>query len=166
MNLEWKHWLQVISNVAILIGVILVVWELRQTQAISRAQLASDGIIAQMELSHTLMGENPGLVLSKACLEPDNLTSEEKTILAATFRSRLLLGARSRSTERIGNFGIDDEQAIRTAFVSVFNYQYFRDQYSIQRESIPAFYAGIADEVLEESEPQDCTSGILRADLL
>ena len=163
MNFDWKRWLQITSNIAILIGVFLVVWELRQNQALSRAQLASDGLIAQVELSHKLMGENPGLVLSKACIEPDNLTPEEKTILAAIFRSRVMLGARNRTLEQIGNFGIDYESSVRTAFVAVFNYPYFRDEYLVQRESMPEAYTFIADEVLETSESFGCAEGVMNA---
>ena len=73
--------IQAVTLIAIIAGVLLVVFELRQSREIARAQLYSDGLTLAVQNDNAIIGENPGLVLAKACFDPEALTPEEKFIL-------------------------------------------------------------------------------------
>ena len=65
--LQRVDWFQTISMLAILVGVFLVAYEVRQTRALDLAQLASEGysLIAHRRL--TLLGDEPLDALMKSC---------------------------------------------------------------------------------------------------
>jgi hypothetical protein len=166
MKISWGNIIHFITNLAVLIGVLLVAYELRQNTITSRIQNTTESFGALIDFSNAFLGEEPGVILSKACLDNDNLTPEDKVVLAAMFRSRMLLTGRNTQIERIGNFGRNTENNIRTAFAALFNYQYFREQYLKQKEDMPEHYVVIADDILSNFEPLDCSQGILPANLL
>ena len=81
------NWIQVITGIAILLGLALVVWELQQARTLARVQLYSDSINAKTEFTAALLGEEPMSVMGKACLDPEGLTLEDAAVLFAYFRS-------------------------------------------------------------------------------
>ncbi len=54
-----------------------MVVELQKDQTIVRAQLASEGFNASIEINKQFIGDSPELVLAKACLHHENLTPLE-----------------------------------------------------------------------------------------
>ena len=148
---------------AVFIGVLLVAWELRQNTISSRIQNTTEMFGTLIEFNSAFLGENPAEILSKACLDHDSLTPEEKVVLAAMFRIRMLSTGRDASIEGISNFGVDFESPIRTSFSALFNYQYFREQYVVQKGNMPSTWVAIGDELLSDYEPMDCSQGILPA---
>lgn len=81
------NWIQVITGLAVLLGLALVVWELQQTRTLARVQLYSDSMNAKTDFTAALLGEEPMSVIGKACLEPDSLTLEDASVLLRYFRS-------------------------------------------------------------------------------
>jgi hypothetical protein len=75
--MKFSELLSVVSNIAILGGIVLVVVELQKDQTIVRAQLASEGFNASIEINKQFIGDSPELVLAKACLHHENLTPLE-----------------------------------------------------------------------------------------
>ena len=158
---NWKELLQISSNIAILIGVILVVWELQQAQTLTRVQLRADTATIQADLSNTLMGESPQQILAKACLKPTELTSEEKMVLSQIFQNRFNAAQLNRSIERNANFGINYENNFEQVFMAMFNYEYGREYFERMKEFLPdgSEIRQIGDSVLERNRPSDCAEG-------
>lgn len=105
MNTEkLSHWVQIISGIAILIGLVLVLIELRQTKELTRASLASESHSIVMERSTSFQGENPMRVLAKACDSDEPLSTEEKLNLFFVFQSLSQPVYRSYETGRIAQF--------------------------------------------------------------
>ena len=75
------YWLQVGANVGILVGLILVGLQIKQSSDITRAEFTNQlwGSANQMALA--LMGENPSSALRKAQKQPHLLTDEEINIV-------------------------------------------------------------------------------------
>ena len=156
---DWKEWLQILSNFAILMGLIFVYWEIQQNQALTRIQLSSDAMIMRAERANSLMGESPELVLIKACLQPDELGASDKIVLGQIFQSRLAEAARSRNTALDSDIGISYELAFEQAFRTMFNYKYGHDYYARLREVLPEDLVEIGDRELALDRTSDCSEG-------
>ena len=66
-----RDWLQLASNLAIIIGLIVVVFEMKQSHEIARTQLINDDYLSLREHLHTIMGENAADAIAKAKTAPD-----------------------------------------------------------------------------------------------
>ena len=80
---------QLVTSVAVLVGLGLVVWELRQTQEIAKAQQATDGFAIFSQRVQAMMGDSSAHSVAKACDEPDSLTTEDMVILNAVYTETL-----------------------------------------------------------------------------
>ena len=75
------NWTQVITGVAVLIGLGLVIWELQQTREIATAQQITNSFSAYSSQLQAMMGEESVKALAKACDHPDSLTTEDMIVL-------------------------------------------------------------------------------------
>ena len=155
MNGKWASILQVFSNLAILAGLILVIWELQQSRILARAQLASDGMGYRIESFSTLI-EGSSALLAKACLQPDELTPAEKMELSLINDQRLELAGRVIGIEIFSNIGLDWEVAVTTALTRNFQNQYGRDYYSSQRHRYGKYIRSVGDDLLSNIGPVQC----------
>lgn len=71
-----SDWIQGLSAIAIVVGLILVVIELRQAEQIAQAQIWGESNSATMQIYETVMGEESAESLSKACFNPDELNNK------------------------------------------------------------------------------------------
>lgn len=96
-------WLQLAASLAVLIGLVLVVVELRQSRAIAEAEIINQSFEIGAANVSAVMGENAAAVLAKACVAPASLTEEELVVASFYNKHRLSLVRRlaviSRSTE-------------------------------------------------------------------
>ena len=67
---RFSNWFQIISNVAIIVGLGLVIYELNQGKRLVLAQLTSDDASSLRERNMTIMGESPQDAIAKADLHP------------------------------------------------------------------------------------------------
>lgn len=82
-------WIQAVTGIAVVIGLGMVMYELKQTQDLTRHQLSSDGYINTMDTLRVGMGESHAATLAKACFEPENLTNSEMFEMLAFYEIRL-----------------------------------------------------------------------------
>ena len=80
-KMDFGTWTQIVTGAAVVLGLILVIVELRQMQAISRAQFSSDLLVGRMDREMVIVGENFAETLTKACLEPETLTPADMRAL-------------------------------------------------------------------------------------
>lgn len=161
MKLNWQKWLQICSNLAILIGIVLVVVEMQQAQLIARAELTSGNLDARLDFALTLVGDSPELALSRACLEPDQLTEEDRLQLRRIMRARILISGRQRYIAELTDFGAQWEGSARQGFSQLFSVQYLRELYINDPSQVPQMFHNAADEALEYYvENTDCGSAI------
>ena len=76
-------WVQLIAGVAILVGLALVIFELKQSQDLAKLQLISSGFEMRSNQRIAIMGEEAAHVIQKSCEAPNNLTKAELQILDA-----------------------------------------------------------------------------------
>ena len=71
------NWLQVIGNIAIVGGLIMVAVQLNQNAQLATADLQSRAFQLAMQFNIARMGENPNETFAKAATNPSELTDEE-----------------------------------------------------------------------------------------
>jgi len=69
---------------------ILVAFQIKQNTEITRAQVANDWFLADMQLELAMMGENPAESWTKAVYEPDELNQKDTAVLDRYFNYGLV----------------------------------------------------------------------------
>ncbi len=102
---------QILSAVAIISGLLLVVWELQQTRTLARAQMIHDSFSDSYNYYLARMGEESSAVHIKACLTPEKLTPSEIAINHADTETLWLEMRRLVVLQAIANFDVADLEA-------------------------------------------------------
>ena len=76
-------WLQIIGNLGLLIGLVLVAVQINQATYLVQNQLFSDQITDRQNYYFAMLGENPADAFAKAVMEPENLTDPELVVMTA-----------------------------------------------------------------------------------
>ena len=98
-------WLNFAANIAVVAGLILVAVQIRQNTAITRAQVANDYFLADMQLELVMMGDNPAASFVKAVYTPNELTPEDAAIIDRYFNYGLV---QIQRLERMNELGLAD----------------------------------------------------------
>lgn len=104
MKSKLDTWVQVATAIAVLVGLALVIYELRQTKELTRLQLtqASSDEIQSEQIA--LLGENGASALRKACLAPETLTDDELFVVHYFFRNRVTRVFRYKEQDDLADF--------------------------------------------------------------
>lgn len=94
------------TGIALVLGLGLVMIELRQSKELALAEITSQGYSEVIENARTTMGENPAISISKACNSPNELTPEDDVVLNAFYRAQVTQIDRLRVLEAVANFGV------------------------------------------------------------
>ena len=90
---------QTVTGIAVLIGLGLVVWELRQTRQFMEFEAIDRSFAQEMETRRASMGENPMQAYAKACAG-EELTLEDQLVLENYFGLRLINVVRGFAIQR------------------------------------------------------------------
>ena len=80
---------QLITGAAVIIGVILVVIELRQTRTLTFSQMSQERLAGAIEEKSKVYGENLADVFEKSCVSPEALTVGEALIMHDYFENQV-----------------------------------------------------------------------------
>ena len=96
MNLErTSHWLALLGNTGLLIGMALVIFQINQNSELVREQLEHAMWTDRLNLHLAMMGENPAAAVATAIENPSALTLEETRVLDAYFQYWTLFEVRN-----------------------------------------------------------------------
>jgi hypothetical protein len=84
---RFSNWFQIISNVAIIFGLGLVVYELNQGKELASGQSIRDNVARETSISLAMMGEDFREALAKAALHPADLNETDVVALDAYYES-------------------------------------------------------------------------------
>ena len=150
-------WVQFLTSLAIILGLGLVVYELRQTKVLVRTELASEYNASWDERRFTIMGEDPASVIEKACTKPDSLTIRDIVVYQDYLSDLWGRAWRLWHLEGIAELGINwEEEArfnIRNTLGSAHGRWYARN---LARNVWGDELANIGDEFLEAGNYNDC----------
>ena len=99
--------IQVVTSAAIVLGLALVVWELRQTKVLARVERGAEIAAHEVQKHIAQMGEQYPSVYVKGCLTPELLTDEEYAVEVAALSVDYNIALRLRFVESVGAFGMD-----------------------------------------------------------
>lgn len=146
-------WIQILTSIAVLLGLILVVWELQQARNIAQAQLISDnyGVAAQIHTS--LFGENASEVLAKSCSSPEDLTEGELQILMRVHLAYLNLALRNYYIDTSTNVTQDSWQdEARRNITGILACEPGRAMWEIFNPQLPIRVQELGREILQKSQ--------------
>ena len=84
-----QNWIQLVTSIAVIVGLILVVYELQQARDLAQAQLTMDNYAIQASMLNTMKGESPSKSKATACINPSALTPEDMEVLSAYYQQLL-----------------------------------------------------------------------------
>ena len=99
---RFVSWFQIVSNFAVLLGLLLVGFQLYQDREFKRIELLDQGWLMRIERSRDLMGESMGETMAKAALEPESLSDTERFLMAIYFDSVISHRRRNVMLEHAG----------------------------------------------------------------
>jgi len=111
------NYVQIVSGIVLILGVVLVVVQLRQTETLTRAQLSADFWSMRINQAIAASGESPMRSYGKLCGSNDLLTIEDVMVLHNLFLQRFFLILQARHVPLIAGFeGNDWKQQARGNF--------------------------------------------------
>jgi hypothetical protein len=128
-----RDWVQIVSNMAIIVGLVVVIFELRQSHTIAEAQLTNEDYGTIRGHYSALMGDNAADALAKAKAAPDKLTDAERIVVDAHLLSLYVqLGAYEFIADTTG-FYEDWQEVVPVMYKREFNFPYARDWWLRER---------------------------------
>ena len=95
-------WLNLAANVGVIAGLVLVAVQINQNSEITRAQIANDYFLADMNLELKMMGEDPASSWVKAVYTPDEITEQDAVILDRYFNYGVVQILRLQEMNELG----------------------------------------------------------------
>ncbi len=118
-----NSWLSLGANVGVVVGLILVAYQINQEAELNRAQLFSDVTTSMNEFNQALMGDSPLEVVAKSIENPHELTLAEMQIMDAYLISAI---NEIRRLEFLRQSGLDVEGSMEGIHAYYFGTDYAR----------------------------------------
>ena len=87
-----SHFIQIVSGIVLIAGVVLVVLQINQADRLADADLVSDYLSQSANQASSAAGENPMHAFAKLCDPFEVISTEEALVLHNLFLQRLYLG--------------------------------------------------------------------------
>jgi hypothetical protein len=105
------NWLQILGNVGLVAGLILVAVQIKQNTDATKAQMISDGLAHYANLFLSIAGEDAASAWSNAIDTPDALSTEEIIVLDQMQFAHFFLTARTEYIAGLGYATLATEEA-------------------------------------------------------
>ena len=86
-----SHWIQIVSGIVLIVGVVLVVAQMQQTERLTRAQMTSEWFNNRSSQFGMSAGEAPMQSVAKLCDPDTDLQLEDALIVHSLFLQRLFM---------------------------------------------------------------------------
>lgn len=158
---KFNTWVQTISGIALVIGIVLVIIEMNQTKRLTQAGLYSSSWELVMNRGLSFIGEDPMDAWAKACDPKAVMTRKDAMILNNIFATLYYTVSRAREIGQVAGF--EDERWIGPAnanFPRIFDSQHGRDWWAVftARGSGPIKAHG--DFMLATLGPPTCSQAV------
>ena len=142
------HLSQIISGVILVVGVVLVVMELRQAKALAQAQLISDSFSIQIDRLVAQLGEDSAAVLAKACEGSEPLTYADATVLSTKYQIHNIIAFRSFLLNELYAFENSTwEEDVRVQYLYIFRSPHGRAWWEGMQGALQAIDTDLNDEL-------------------
>ena len=149
--------IQIVTAVAVVLGLVLVAFELRQTREFTRLQMAQDGITMGMSELTARYGENVAEVVARACADGSDLTGSDAVVMDSVFRYQMWWIGRQkqRSVRDLGGVIHWEQEGLRRlSYVAGFPQGLaWLETFTSRDPTVQAFI----DQAIPDLEPTPCT---------
>lgn len=150
------EWVQMITGLAVIVGLVLVVIELRQSHTLSHVANVQNTFSGMLATEQTQLSENFPETFNKACVAPETMSDEEHLEMRIYRNLQILNIERIRAVQQIGGFDYD------WRFVSLGTINMWlatpvgRAQYAHWRDNLDEDLTALIDEKIEQRDYYDC----------
>jgi hypothetical protein len=81
MDTKLNQWLTLAANAGVLIGLVVLILEVRQASAIAEAQFFLDRIETNETLEFAMLGDNPAAVWEQSLFSPESLSAADVRVM-------------------------------------------------------------------------------------
>ncbi len=162
------NWIQVLTGIALLVGLVLVIFELQQTRDLVRAQLTSDGFRSLSENQRAFLGESFAETYAKACFSPDSLSDAELIQMHAYHEDQITMAARARIHTDVASHSQTWRQTARGRIRDWLSTKVGRAAYMSGRdkEILASWIIPIAEDLIARGDIYDCSDDFSYFDLV
>ena len=89
---KFSHGIQILSGVVLIVGVVLVLLQMEQTERLTRAQLSSEFFDAQIAQAASAAGQEPMTSFAKLCDPGAQISLKDSLVLHNLFLQRFYIG--------------------------------------------------------------------------
>jgi hypothetical protein len=150
--------IQLATGISIVIGLVLVIWELQQNREAVASQLTSDGFMQTAGSNQAVMGEQTANVLSKACYKPTELTAADYYVLDHYYSELIQRTFRLSTLSKRGSFYSNEyaENGNRESWGRLFESSIGRAFWKAKRRIVDPDVRAIGDAQLENWSGAEC----------
>jgi hypothetical protein len=150
---QMNAWLGIVANLGVVAGLVLVALQIRQNTQITKAQVANDWFLADMQLELTMMGENPAATWAKAISAPGDLDDHEAAVLDRYFNFGLV---QIQRLQKMHELGVGDaEWTERAGYLSWhLGNAVGRRWWAHFRGGFPEEFAHMVDDILRDADAE------------
>lgn len=136
--------LGIAGNIGLILGLLLVGYQIKQTNDLAKAQMISDGNVMQMTLDLAFIGEQGPEALSKADYSASDLSDQDVLLLERMYRARITEQLRVIGMREFGLTSMSEiAQAQEFAYES--NSAFGRMYWDIAKDGLPLTATFIAE---------------------
>lgn len=137
-------YLTVVGNLGLILGLILVGYQIKQTNDLAQLQLMSDGFALGAAVDFSYIGENAPEVLAKVDDKPSDLSDQDILLLERIFRVKL--GEAWRNTQ-LRKAGMSNSTEIHAAqdLAFEFNSAFGRMYWDTSKDFVPLSQSFVAE---------------------
>ena len=154
---SWLSPLQLLTNLAVVAGILVLIFELNQTRELAQVQTVDNAYLAAMSRNLALLGETPQESIAKAIFKPSEITEEDVVVLTQYYTAIVVSWRRLKDDRAIGYFGGGWEDVVAEEAFN-FNTQFGRRWWLSYRQFGDAEIIGVVDRVLERTTVADSLS--------
>ena len=150
--------IQVLTTIAMVIGLGLVIYESRQSRELAQLEALNQGIATRNQHVVAALGENPSDVWVKGCLSPEELTQSEVAILYNDIGIFFLMTERIVMMQALG-YGRDFDQFYARSYIARYlGYRLGRADYDLYGDTWPPEIRALAADIVASDDVVDCRS--------
>ena len=162
MRSDLTNWIQTLTTIAVLAGLGLVIYELRQAKALAMADLMMQQYALGNDVDNTMLGENPMESLVRDCMG-ESITPTDALLLDEYFWAVYDKADSYRATRRIVDADSKKwSEYTKTTLTLIFETERGRIWWEIwrERDAFQPDEVQIGDELLRELDPPWCADKV------
>ena len=143
-----RDWLQIFTNLAVVIGIGILIYEINQNKQLVDAQLSYDTWTMYHGELVAMMGETPERSLAKLLTSPDDLSQEDIIVLDKYLTAQFARWRMLQGLQLTGEFGRDWTPAVARDSVRFLNSPFGRQWWEQNRVSANPEMRSVIDTAL------------------